>query len=225
MRVKLLVVEDDPGVAASLSDYLSAEGFGVELASSAEEARQAGPTSFDLVVLDWMLPDTQGIDLLREWRACGVETPILMLTARADLVDRVLGLELGANDYVTKPFEARELLARVRVQLRQRRVPKAVAAPTIGVGLLQITLPTREVRYGERTLDLTRQEYALLLLLAENPDRVFSRAEILRLAWGYDAMPSTRTVDTHVLQLRQKTSPRLLETVRGIGYRLRSEEN
>ncbi|OGQ91892.1 MAG: hypothetical protein A2289_10255 [Deltaproteobacteria bacterium RIFOXYA12_FULL_58_15] len=170
--------------------------------------------------LDWMLPDIPGIDLLREWREQGTRAPVIMLTARADLVDRVVGLELGANDYVTKPFEPRELLARIRVQLRQQQQIEP-SESVLRFGGLELNRETREVRFRDDLLDLCRQEYTLLLLFMENPNRVFSREEILNKAWGYDTFPTTRTVDTHVLQLRQKTTAGLIETVRGIGYRLR----
>lgn len=215
----VLLVEDDATLARSLSEYLRAEGFRVTHVGSAEEARRHGAQAADVVVLDWVLPDTPGIDLLREWRQAGVRTPIVLLTARTELVDRVVGLELGANDYVTKPFEPRELLARLRVQLRQAEAAPAEA--TLRCGELSLDAARREVTFRGVLLELSRQEYALLKLLMENPNRVFSREELLNQAWGYESYPTTRTVDTHVLQLRQKTDPALIETVRGIGYRLR----
>jgi len=215
----VLLVEDDATLARSLAEYLRAEGFGVTQVGSAEEARRVGPQTADVVVLDWVLPDTPGIDLLREWRQAGVRTPIVLLTARTELVDRVVGLELGANDYVTKPFEPRELLARLRVQLRQAEAAPAEA--TLRCGELALDAARREVTFRGALLELSRQEYALLKLLMESPNRVFSREELLNQAWGYESYPTTRTVDTHVLQLRQKTDPALIETVRGIGYRLR----
>ena len=219
-KISILLVEDDRDLAESLAEYLTGEGFEIVKAATAAEAVRIGPSSVDLVILDWMLPDAPGIDVLRDWRGQGVRTPVLLLTARTDLVDRVVGLELGANDYVTTPFEPRELLARLRVQLRLRKEATA-AEPTLRSGDLELNSVTHEARFRGQLLELSRQEYALLKLLAENPNRVFSREEILNHAWGYESFPSTRTVDTHVLQLRQKTDAALIETVRGIGYRLR----
>ncbi|MBI5510565.1 MAG: response regulator transcription factor [Deltaproteobacteria bacterium] len=221
MATKILLVEDDRDLAQSLADYLAAEGFELERAPTAAAARKIGPAAVDLVILDWKLPDAPGIDLLREWRAQGTLTPVILLTARTDLVDRVVGLELGANDYITKPFEPRELLARLRVQLRQ--LPSAAPQEsTLRCGELELSKTTREVRFRNRQVELSRQEFSLLCLLMENPNRVFSREEILNQAWGYESFPTTRTIDTHILQLRQKTDAALFETVRGIGYRLRT---
>lgn len=224
MNKKLLLVEDDKDLAESLQEYLLTEGFEVFLAHSCREAQQHGPMADDVVILDWMLPDGAGIDVLRAWREQGVQTPVIMLTARVELVDRVVGLELGANDYITKPFEPRELLARIRVQLRGHAKGEAVET-NLRCGELFMNTSTREVRFSDAVLELSRQEYALLRLLMENPNRVYSREEILNQAWGYDSFPTTRTVDTHILQLRQKTVSHLIETVRGIGYRLRCPED
>jgi DNA-binding response OmpR family regulator len=142
-----------------------------------------------------------------------------MLTARTDLVDKVLGLETGANDYMTKPFESRELVARIRVQLRERPT-EIKKAENISIGKLSINVPEREVVYDGKKITLTKMEYELLKLLAENPKQTFSRENLLDKVWGYENFPTTRTVDTHVLQLRQKLSDELIETVRGLGYRL-----
>ncbi len=221
---RILLVEDDDALAESLQEYLRAEGFELLLASSAAAARACGPGNADLVLLDWMLPDGPGIDLLREWREQRLTVPVLLLTARTELVDRVVGLELGANDYITKPFEPRELLARIRVQLRQLR-PQAPEETVIAFAGIELSPTTRVVSYRGRPVDLTRQEFGLLKLFLENPNRVFSREEILNQAWGYEHFPSTRTVDTHVLQLRQKIDSVLFETIRGIGYRLRKPQD
>ncbi|MEO1482750.1 MAG: response regulator transcription factor [Myxococcota bacterium] len=216
MKSRVLVVEDDPDLAISLIAYLEGEGLAVTRKSSAAEARDFPLEDVDVVVLDWMLPDGSGIDLLRAWRSSGVRQPVILLTARTELLDRVLGLELGANDYMCKPFAPRELLARIRVQLRLQPTHE-----TLSNGALVMNRRTREVSYDGRAVELSRQEYALLALLLQNPGKVFSREEILNRAWGYDSFPTTRTIDTHVLQLRQKTDAELIETVRGIGYRLR----
>jgi len=218
---RLLLVEDDDNLAESLTSYLSPEGFEVTRASTLAQGAEALDDSYDLVVLDWMLPDGVGIDLMRRWRGEGRTLPVVLLTARSDLVDRVLGLELGANDYVVKPFEPRELLARLRVQLRLRG--QARSSASVKVGPIELCTDTRQARHDGQVVALTKQEYALLAVLVENPDRVFTRAELLDQAWGYENYPSTRTVDTHIVQLRQKFAPEWFETIRGVGYRLRSQ--
>jgi DNA-binding response OmpR family regulator len=168
-----------------------------------------------------MLPDGQGIDFLKEMRIDYPQIPIIMLTAKTELIDKVLGLESGANDYITKPFEPRELIARIRVQLRENKNNVEKEIKLIEVHTLKIDLEKRDVTFNEKMLELTKMEYDLLRLLAESPGRVFSREEILNKVWGFENYPSTRTVDTHVLQLRQKISEDIIETMRGIGYRLK----
>ncbi len=198
---RILLVEDDVPLAESLQEYLRAEGFELAWAADGATARTLALKDVDLIILDWMLPDVAGIDLLRQWREQGVDAPILLLTARTELVDRVVGLELGANDYITKPFEPRELLARIRVQLRQKR--PVVQITRLSFADIELDPNTRAVTYRGKPVELTRQEFGLLQLFLENPNRVFSREEILNQAWGYEHFPSTRTVDTHVLQLRR----------------------
>jgi len=220
---RILLVEDEPGVREPLANYLIKEGYEVSLAKTLKEADSLVGENPDLVLLDWMLPDGQSIELLKKWRECGIKTPVILLTARAELIDKVLGLEFGANDYVTKPFEPRELLARVRVQLRL--VQSSGGKPSVAEGnvieKVGITLDqkNRLASFQKKTLELTKTEFELLLLFMENPDQVFSREELLRQVWGYDQSPTTRTVDTHILQLRQKTSAELFQTVHGVGYR------
>jgi DNA-binding response OmpR family regulator len=224
MSPAILLVEDEVNVSGPLADYLAKEGFRVARAGTLAEAEtrleEARP---ELVLLDWMLPDGQGIELLKRLRARGLEVPTILLTARAELVDKVLGLELGANDYVTKPFEPRELVARIRVQLRAAE-PGARApvgeSPLERAGI-RMEPRSREVRYEGKMLELTKTEYELLRVFLENPNQVFSREELLKQVWGYEQYPTTRTVDTHILQLRQKTKALLFETVHGIGYRFR----
>lgn len=171
-----------------------------------------------------MLPDGQGIDLLRAWRRDGYSGPIIFLTARTELLDKVLGLELGADDYVTKPFEPRELLARIRARLRAH-APVPVPAPRhLAIHDIRLCPDTRDVTFEGQPVVLSRMEFGLLELLMENPGRVFSRDELLARVWGYESYPTTRTVDNHVLKLRQKLAPELFESVRGIGYRLRGAD-
>jgi len=226
---RILIVEDHENISLSIKNILKNEGYQVESAKELREGRNIlQVTKVNLVLLDWMLPDGQGIDFLMELRRNGLRLPVILLTARADLVDKVLGLELGANDYMTKPFEARELLARVRVQLRNYSSGPHWHSPTenhkvLTVGSLSIDHERHQVRYKSQLIELVKKEFELLMLLAESPEKVFSRDEILNKVWGYDIFPTTRTVDTHVMQIRQKTHVDLIETVRSVGYRLRSE--
>jgi DNA-binding response OmpR family regulator len=220
----ILVVDDEPQVAASLRGMLEREGYSVRVAGSIAEARQALDGTIDAVLLDWRLPDGEGIELLKELRRKS-DLPVLMVTALVDVIDRVLGLEIGADDYVTKPVEPRELLARLKARLRPRRgaaastpVPNFVACAQV-----HVDLDTRTVTFEGREIPLTRMEFGLLALLVAHPGRVFSREEILNQVWGYERTPTTRTVDTHVVQLRTKLRAGLIESVRGIGYRLRRE--
>jgi len=215
---ELLVVEDDRNVGDGLVAYLRGEGFGVRLARSLAEARAQLAPAPALVVLDWMLPDGQGLDLLRELRG----VPVIFLTARGELVDRVVGLEAGACDYVVKPFEPRELVARIRAQLRAggQAAPRAV----LQVASLALDPAACELRHDGRLVELSPKEFSLMRMLMEAPDRVWTREEILARVWGYERAPTTRTVDTHVLQLRQKLPGVRIETVRGFGYRLRTTE-
>lgn len=216
---QVLIVEDDENLGKSLKKILEDEGHDTYLATTLAKARELLTKSFDVIVLDWMLPDGQGIDFLRELRAKDLNVPVIMLTARTDLIDKVLGLETGASDYMTKPFESRELVARVRVQLRSNG-PVKVKEEKISVGKILINDAEKELFYEDKKITLTKMEYELLKLLAENPKQTFSREKLLDKVWGYENFPTTRTVDTHVLQIRQKTSDDVIETIRGLGYRL-----
>jgi DNA-binding response OmpR family regulator len=238
---RILLVDDEVNLAAGIRTLLEAEGFDVALATNVAETEahvsvessintmtdaahsEASP---DLILLDWSLPDGQGIDLLRKWRAAGIQTPVVMLTARAQLIDRVLGLEIGADDYVTKPFEPRELVARIRARLRAqtqtcRTSPESTApsAAHLRVADFQMDLVTRTLVFRGASVELTRMEWGLLRIFLENPRRVFSREELLDSVWGLENYPTTRTVDNHVLQLRQTFGGYWFETVRGVGYR------
>lgn len=216
---RILIVEDDENLGKSLKKIMEDEGMSAHLAPSLKLAREVLSESFDIIVLDWMLPDGQGIDFLRELRTVDQAVPVIMLTSRTDLIDKVLGLETGASDYMTKPFESRELVARVRVQLREKISAKAKEEKIV-VGKLVIQDLEKEISYEGKKLTLTKMEYELLKLLAENPKQTFSREKLLDKVWGYENYPTTRTVDTHVLQIRQKTNDDVIETIRGLGYRL-----
>jgi DNA-binding response OmpR family regulator len=221
----VLVVEDEAQVAASLRDLLEREGYTVRLAATLGDARRAladRAEPVDVMLLDWRLPDGEGIDLLRELRKTS-ELPVLMVTARVEIIDRVLGLEIGANDYITKPVEPRELMARLQARLRDRQRGAPAPARILERAGIRVDLHTREVTFEGSAVPLTRMEFGLLALLVEHPGRVFSREELLNQVWSYERTPTTRTIDTHVVQLRTKLRAGLIESVRGIGYRLRKE--
>lgn len=219
---RLLVVEDDPSIRESVADFFRARGFDV---TEAETAEAAGTTltgaSFTLVLLDLLLPGRDGLEVLRSLRESGDETPVIVVTARGEEEQRVLGLELGADDYVVKPFSLHELAARIEAVLR-----RTGARPTaFRLGDVEVDLAGHELRRGERRIKLLQKEAELLAFLLRNPGRTFRREELLREVWGFDRAPTTRTVDTHVFKLRKKIEsdaarPRHLETVHGVGYRL-----
>ncbi len=212
---RLLIIEDNLSLAKSLHDFFTREGFEVTVVYKLSEAQKL-PMTFSLILLDWMLPDGQGIDFLRDLRKKSNWTPVIFLTAKSDLVDKVWGLESGANDYVVKPFEPRELLARIRGQLRST----GSEVDTFSCADLIVHLKSREVVYKGTKIVTTKKEFDLLALFIRNPNQVFSRDELLNKVWGFENFPTTRTVDTHVLQLRQKLNDKIIETIRGIGYRL-----
>ena len=222
---KLLVVEDERDLASVLVRHLEGEGHDVKHATDGLSALVAcGETSFDLVILDWMLPGLDGLEVARRVRAGGA-TPILMLTARADEADRVLGLEVGADDYLTKPFSLRELLARVRAMLRRTQLMRDALEnrpEPISVGKVSIDPTARTVRIGVEPSDLTPREYELLLLLARHPGRTFSRDYLLERIWGPTFEGSDRVVDTTVVRLRRKLGAEgeRVVSVWGVGYRL-----
>jgi DNA-binding response OmpR family regulator len=218
---KILLVEDDKNLGLSLKERLESEGYSVMWAESIKVATELATAKPDLIILDWMLPDGQGHDFLTKLRKQGQTMPVIFLTAKVELMDKILGLELGANDYMTKPFEPRELLARVRVQLRDHAGVKEDISKPLHVGPLVIDPVKHKVSYGNKAVELVKKEFELLLLLAESPEKVFSRDEILNKVWGYEVYPTTRTVDTHIMLLRQKTHDDLIETVRSVGYRLK----
>ncbi len=221
---RLLLVEDEPGLVMTLTDRLAAEGYEVVSAVDGETGLQRAATEpFDVILLDGMLPRRDGFDVCRSLRQRNVRTPILMLTARGQVVDRVVGLKLGADDYLVKPFEMAELLARVEALLR--RVPPAAAqAETYQFGDIQVDFRKAEVRRGGALLDVSAREFKLLKYFIEHRGATLSRDELLNEVWGYNAMPTTRTVDVHVAWLRQKLEanpkrPEHIHTIHGLGYK------
>ena len=217
----VLVVDDEPNIRDLVRLYLEQDGFAVVSAADGRAAlRLHEEKSPDLVVLDLMLPEVDGWDVARELRRRG-DTPLLMLTAKSDDVDRIVGLELGADDYLVKPFNPRELVARVRAVLRRTERP-ARTPPAITAGALRIDPRRREASVAGAPLDLTAREFDLLAALARDPGVVLTRDALLESVWGTDYRGETRTVDMHVSTLRGKLGDQgpLIETVRGVGYRL-----
>jgi two-component system alkaline phosphatase synthesis response regulator PhoP len=222
---RILLVEDEPSLVLTLTDRLVSEGYKVETASDGEEAlARAESEAFDLIVLDVMLPRKNGFDVCRDLRQRGLDVPVLMLTARSQVVDRVVGLKLGADDYLTKPFEMIELLARIEALLRRGRTPLASSAETYAFGNVQVDFRRAEVRREGQLLSLSALELRLLRHFIENRGLVLSREELLDRVWGYDASAVTRTVDVHVASLRQKiepnpSRPQHIVTVHRLGYK------
>ena len=229
MSIRVLVVEDEKNMVALLRKYLEREGFEVYEAFDGPAAIEAaGLAEPDVVVLDWMLPGLDGIEVLRELRRSS-EAYVIMLTARTEEVDRIVGLSTGADDYLTKPFSPGELVARIRAMLRRPRTGAREAveedAP-MEFGELTIDPGRREVRLGEEQVSLTALQFDLLATLASRPGLVFSRRQLLERVWGDDYFGGDHVVDVHVANLRKKveddpSSPRYVQTVRGVGYRFR----
>ena len=225
---RLLLVEDEPGLVMTLTDRLLAEGYEVESATTAPAGLElAGSGDFDAILLDVMLPGGNGLDICRTLRQRGIQTPILMLTAKGQVVDKVVGLKLGADDYLVKPFEMAELLARVEALLR-RSAAATAAAPPVGDSFrfadIAIDFRKAEVTKAGLMLDLSAREFKLLRYFVEHRGAALTRDELLNEVWGYNAMPSTRTVDVHVAWLRQKLEdnprhPQYIVTVHGLGYK------
>ena len=224
MSHRILLVEDDAGLRLVVAHRLASEGYRVETAPDGEEGlRRATGERFDLVVLDVMLPGRSGFDVCRTMRLGGVETSVIMLTALGEVSDRVSGLKLGADDYLTKPFEMAELLARLEARLRRDGGrPEAPAAYRFGS--VEVDFRRTEVRRDGRRVELSAKEFRLLRYLVSRRDETLSRNALLDEVWGYDANPATRTVDVHVAWLRRKLEedphrPQHILTVHGLGYR------
>jgi two-component system, OmpR family, alkaline phosphatase synthesis response regulator PhoP len=221
---RVLLVEDEPGLVMTLTDRLTAEGYDVEAASDAKTGLETALNGrFDAILLDVMLPGGSGLDICKAIRQRGIHTPILMLTARGQVVDRVVGLKLGADDYLVKPFEMAELLARIEALLRRSATP-AQQPEAYRFGDIAVDFRRAEVTRGDTTLALSAREFKLLKYFIEHRGAALSRDELLNEVWGYTAMPSTRTVDVHVAWLRQKLEenprhPQYILTVHGLGYK------
>jgi DNA-binding response OmpR family regulator len=226
----ILLVDDEPTLVATLDYNLRREGYDVVIARDGDAAiAQASRVTPDLVLLDVMLPKVDGLDVCRALRRTST-VPILMLTARDSEIDKVVGLEIGADDYMTKPFSMRELLARVKAMLRRNTMreiepPSPAPQPALTLGALQIDISGRVLSRNGQAVHLKPREFDLLSYLAQNRGRVYTRAQLLETVWGYEYAGDSRTIDVHVRWLREKieenpSQPRILETVRGVGYRV-----
>jgi two-component system response regulator MprA len=221
--VRILVVDDEPALQASLGRILRQAGYQVDAAVDGRQALAAvGESAPDAVVLDVMMPGLDGLEVTRRLRGMGDQTPVLLLTARQEVSDRVAGLDAGADDYLTKPFAVEELLARLRALLRRAGADETVE---LRVGDLVLDPVAHQARRGDRLLDLTRTEFALLELFLANPERALTRSAIYQAVWGYDFGPASNSLDVYVGYLRRKTEaagePRVLHTLRGVGFVLR----
>ncbi len=225
MNQRILLVEDDPGLSLIVSDVLRSEGYAVETAADGERGLQLATSEhFDLLILDVGLPKKNGFDVLRDLRQRGTTTPAMMLTARGQTIDKILGLKLGADDYLTKPFDTGELLARLEAILRRAPAAAAPEADVYVFGDVRVDFRRAVVTRANEAVELTAREYQLLRYLIEHRETVLSRDDLLNEVWGYDAMPNTRTVDVHIGLLRQKLEPNIRQpqyilTVHGMGYR------
>jgi two-component system alkaline phosphatase synthesis response regulator PhoP len=225
MSPRILLVEDEPGLRLALIDRLRAEGYeAAAVADGNEGFRRATEEHFDLYILDVMLPGRSGFDLCRDLRQRELLTPIIMLTARGEVVDRVVGLKLGADDYVLKPFEMAELLARVEARLRGHTGHRTTRRDAYSFGPVHVDFKSGVATRDRQAVELSAKEFQLLRYLIEHRGTVLSRDQLLNGVWGYDAMPTTRTVDVHVAGLRRKLEPnprvpQYILTLHGLGYK------
>jgi DNA-binding response OmpR family regulator len=222
---KILLIEDEKSMVQALQDAFEFHGFTTLVAKDGEEGiKFAQNDSPDIVLLDIMLPSIDGFEVCRRLRNAGFAAPILMLTARSEEIDRVVGLEIGADDYILKPFSTRELIARVKAHLRRYSQPENSAITEANFGNISIDFIGSVVKRDECTIDLTSTELTILKLMIEHKNQVVSREKILNYVWGYEVYPESRTVDTHILNLRQKLEsnpqkPQHIITVHGQGYK------
>lgn len=223
--MKVLLVEDEEGLIITLTDRLQSEGFEVKSAADGELGLSfALADSFDLIILDVMLPKKNGLDVCRDLRQKNITTPVLMLTAKGETIDKVLGLKLGADDYLTKPFEMMELFARIEALLRRSPNTNQNSIEKFRFGAVSVDFRRATVEKKNESIELSALEFKLLHYLIEHRGEVLKRDELLDEVWGYDAMPSTRTVDVHIAWLRQKLEenprhPQFIQTVHGLGYK------
>jgi DNA-binding response OmpR family regulator len=224
--IKILVVEDEPGMRTGLKDNLEFEGYDVTTEEEGDKALDLIlKERFSLIILDVMLPGMSGFDICKTARKEGVKTPIILLTAKGEEIDKVLGLELGADDYVTKPFSLRELLARIKAILRRSGEETAESSSETGIGKLFVNFSTYNAFEGDRQVQMSHKEFEILKYLYNNRNKTVSRDELLNNIWGEDVFTTSRTIDNFILKLRQKIEkdhnhPEIILTVHGIGYKL-----
>jgi two-component system, OmpR family, alkaline phosphatase synthesis response regulator PhoP len=222
---RILLVEDEPGLVVTISDLLAAEGYDVETASDGDAGLAKGLAgAFDIIVLDVMLPKKTGFEVCRELRQAGVDSAVLMLTAKTQVVDRVVGLKLGADDYLSKPFDPAELLARIEALLRRIRKENRIPVRSFQFDDVEVDFERSEVRKSGLHVSLAAKEMQLLRYMVDHRDRVVTREEVLRKIWEYSSEVTSRTIDVHVAWLRQKLeqdpqNPQRIQTIRGKGYR------
>lgn len=221
MSQKILVVDDEQSIVTLLQFNLEQAGYSVVVALDGKEALEiAKKEKPDLMVLDLMLPELNGLEVCKELRQAKINTPILMLTAKDDELDKIIGLELGADDYLTKPFSPREVVARVKAILRRSQVQEEGVQDRIIIGKLEIIPDNYEASFEGGSLELTPKEFELLLYLAQHKGRVLTREQLLNAIWNYDFVGDTRIVDVHISHLRDKIEASYIKTIRGLGYKL-----
>jgi DNA-binding response OmpR family regulator len=225
MSHRILVTDDEPNMRVGLRDNLEFEGYTVDLAENGTQGLELIlKNSYDLILLDVMMPGMSGLDVCKKAREKGVSTPIVLLTAKSEEMDKVLGLELGADDYITKPFSLRELLARVKAILR-RGTLKATSSSAVMIGKLSVNFDTYTSSNSEGPVRMSHKEYDILNYLLQRKNEIVSRHDLLEKVWGYEESPTTRTVDNFIVKIRQKieedpNDPRIILTVHGTGYKL-----
>lgn len=221
---QILIVEDESRIASFVAKGLQAKGYQTTIAEDADSALNlALGCQFDLALLDLGLPGKDGLAILEEWRGQGVNFPVIILTARDDVVDKVAGLQGGADDYMTKPFSFAELLARIETRLRTTKIaPRSQAEMQIQRGEMILDLRTRKVLQGDREIELPAREFTMIEVFFRHPGQIMTRQQLLDLVWGYDYDPGSNIVDVYVGYLRKKLGSQCIETVRGMGYRLKT---
>ncbi len=223
---RILLIEDEPSMQLGLKDNLELESYRVDIAGDGETGLQKIiDNAYDLVLLDVMLPKLSGFDVCKKARAAGIATPIILLTARGEEIDKILGLELGADDYITKPFSVRELLARIKALLRRSNGVATKESHSLTIGKLKIDFSTFQAFEDGIEVRLSHKEFEILSFLYQHKNKVVSRYDLLGKVWGYDEQPTTRTVDNFMVRLRQKievnpNQPKLILTVHGVGYKM-----
>ncbi len=226
---RILIVEDEPNMRLGLKDNLEFEGYEVTIATEGKQGlKHILEDGFDLVLLDVMLPEMSGFDVCKEAREQGIQTPIILLTAKGEEIDKVLGLELGADDYITKPFGLRELLARIKAVLRRGQNSSSSERSEYTIGRMTVNFSAYSAQIGDDPIKMSHKEFEILKYLWEHRNDTVSRYQLLEDIWGYNEQPTTRTVDNFILKLRQKIEsnpeePQIILTVHGVGYKLLSQ--